>query len=160
MPAYEACPRGTTTTRPSPAPCTPARRESSFTFDSAALKSAPTRYIAPGKLAFVLVIRGLRDASGSLVTTNPGNPSDDFQIVSPPGQTTLTFLDSTYAPGGISGPVVVPFDVRQGAAKVVYKLPDSLPIPDGIVVEGGSVTILDNQGKRLATVGAQSRPIP
>ena len=160
VPAYESCPRGTTTTtEASHAPCTPARLDSSFTFETALLKSATTRYIEAGKLAFIVVLRGVRDASGKLVTTNPGDPSDDFEVVSPPGQTTLTFLNSTYAPGGISGPVVVPFDLRNGAAKVVYKLSDTPAIPDGIVVEGGNVSILDNQGKRLATVGARSRPI-
>ena len=67
-------------------------------------------------------------------------------------------LDSSYAPGVLSGPVVIPFDVKDGAAKVVYRTPGTIPIPDGIVVEGGTVVILDNQGKRLATVGAQSPP--
>ena len=160
VPAYEGCPRGTTTTtQASPAPCTPARRESTFTFESAVLKTAPARYIAANKVAFMLVIRGIRDGSGALVTTRAGDPTDDFQVVSPPGQTTLTFLSSTYAPGAISGPVVIPFDVKDGAAKVIYKTPGTILIPDGIVVEGGSVVVLDNQGKRLATIGAQSPPV-
>jgi hypothetical protein len=160
VPVYEACPRATTTTtQPSPAPCTPARRASSVTFDSAMLKTSTTRYLTGGKVAFVVVFRGIRDASGNLLTTNPADPADDFAVISPPGQTTLTFLDSTYAAGVLAGPVRVPFDVRKGAAKVVYQTPDTLPIPDGIVVEGGSVLVVDSEGKRLATVGAQSRPV-
>jgi hypothetical protein len=43
---------------------------------------------------------------------------------------------------------------------VTYKVPDGLPIPDGIVVEGGSITIYDNATppRRLATIGSQSPP--
>jgi hypothetical protein len=159
VPAYEACPRGTTTTtRPSFAPCTPARRESSFTFESAMLRSSPARYIKGGAVTFVVLLRGVRDPSGSLVTTDTADPADDFAVVSPPGQTTLTFADSTFAAGVLSGPVRVRFDLRKGAAKVVFRTPSAQPIPDGIVVEGGSVAIVDKAGKRLATVGAQSPP--
>ena len=160
IPAYESCPRGvtTTTTLIPPPPCVPATRESSFTFDSAVLKTSAPRYIAGGKVAFVLAVKGVRDAAGNLVTTDPANSADDFAVVSPPGQITLTFLNETVAPGVLSGPVVVRFDLKNGAGKVVYRIPGDQPIPDGVISEGGSVFIVDNQGKRLATVGAQSPP--
>jgi hypothetical protein len=161
VPAYLSCPRPTTTTTlGSPPPCSPAERESAYRFDSALLKSSRRPYIKAGAVAFVAVLKGVRDANGQLVTTDPADPADDFAIVSPPGQTTVTFLNATFAPGVLSGPVTVPFDLKGGAAKVTYRVPDDVPIPDGIVVEGGSVTIYDNASprRRLATVGSQSPP--
>jgi len=158
VPAYEACPRGltTTTTLIPPPPCVPATRESSFTFDTATLKTSGNRYLAVGKPAFVFAVKGVRDASGNLVTTDPNNPADDFMVVTAPGQLTLTFLNETVPPGVLSGPVVVRFDLKNGAGKATYKQPP--PIPDGIIAETGTIIVLDNQGKRLATLGAQSPP--
>ena len=40
-------------------------------------------------------------------------------------------------------------------ARVVYKTPD---VPRGTVVEGGVVTVLDPDGRRLATIGSQAAP--
>jgi len=158
VPAYEACPRGqtTTTTLIPPPPCVPATRESSFTFESATLKTSGFRYLAVGKAAFVFAVKGVRDASGNLVTTDPTNPADDFMVVTSPGQITLTFLNETVPPGVVSGPVVVRFDLKNGAGKATYKTPP--PIPDGVIAETGAIVVLDNQGKRLATLGAQSPP--
>jgi len=158
VPAYEACPRGqtTTTTLIPPPPCVPARRESSFTFDTATLKTSGIRYLAVGKPAFVFTVKGVRDASGNLVTTDPNDPADDFMVISAPGQVTLTFLNETFQPGVLAGPVVVRFDLKNGAGKATYKTPSS--IPDGVVTETGSIIVLDNQGKRLAALGAQSPP--
>ena len=158
VPAYESCPRGitTTTTLIPPPPCVPAARESSFTFDSATLKTSGIRYLAVGKAAFVFAVKGVRDASGNLVTTDPNDPADDFMVVSAPGQITLTFLNETEPPGVLQGPVVVRFDLKNGAGKASYKTPP--PIPDGVIAETGSIFVLDNQGKRLAALGAQSPP--
>ena len=77
IPAYESCPRGvtTTTTLIPPPPCVPATRESSFTFDSAVLKTSAPRYIAGGKVAFVLLlsIRKLAGVGAARQGTAPAN---------------------------------------------------------------------------------------
>ena len=159
VPAYEACPRGatTTTTLNPPPPCVPATLESSFTFDSAVLKSPGLRYLAVGKTAFVLVLKGVRDGAGNLVTTDPSDPADDFMVVTTPGQITLAFLNETAPPGALSGPVVVRFNLKNGAGKATYTTPG--PLPDGVIAETGALFVLDNQGKRLATLGAETPPL-
>jgi hypothetical protein len=133
--------------------CPPARA-STFTFETATLQSPAGRYIAAGKLALKVELKGVRDASGGLVTTNASDPTDDFKIVLGAGQVTI--------PGVGTLPVTalpdteIPFDLRDGKAKVTYRTPDVTP--SGLVTEGGVVSIVDNQGHRLATVGSQSKP--
>jgi len=44
---------------------------------------------------------------------------------------------------------------ERGRAKIPYKTPD---VPRGTVVEGAGITILDPEGRRLATIGSQAAP--
>lgn len=142
VPAYTKCESGT---------C-PATLESTFTFGQALLKSKRSRYIEADKLSFILVIEGVRDAAGNLVTTSADDPADDFIIFIPAAQ--------VYVPGvGVLAASSVPdtaqrFELKKGKAKVSYFTPAA---PPGIVSEGGSVLVLDPGRRRLAVIGAQSR---
>jgi hypothetical protein len=146
VPSYRAC--------PGPATCNPPVLDSSYRFESALLKNSNTRFLVPNKIAFTLELRGVKDAAGNLVTTDPNDPSDDFRIVSSPGRLTLAG-QGTFPEGAIPA-VIIRFDVTKGVARKKYNTDPSTP--PGLVTEGSSVVVLDNQGRRLAVTGAMSRP--
>src|SRR5262249_61662585 len=99
----------------------------SFTFDTATLKTSGIRYLAVGKPAFVFTVKGVRDASGNLVTTDPNDPADDFMVISAPGQVTLTFLNETFQPGVLAGPGVGRIDLKNRAREATYQTPPAIP---------------------------------
>jgi hypothetical protein len=136
-----------------PATCAP-QRESLYRFDSAVLRNSASRFLVPGKVAFMFEIKGVRDGGGNLVTTNTADRSDDFKLVSIPGQITITGLGTF--PADAIPEVVLPLDLKNGAGKLSFKTPEATP--PGLVSDGGGIVVLDNQGKRLAVVGAMSKP--
>jgi hypothetical protein len=149
VPSYAAC--------PGPAVCVP-RRESSFTFDKAILHSSQARYIAPNKLSLVVELSGVKDASGALVTTDPSNPADDFRLVVPSTQVTLSGVGTlpTGFPG--TGDTVVRIDLKQGAGKGRLTTPEETPKSGLVTGSLGVPALYDNQGNRLAVTGAQTPP--
>lgn len=143
VPAYVSC--------PGPDICvgTP-QRESGFTFDSAILRTSRSPTADPKKPAFVLELKGVKDAGGAPVT------SEGFTIQIAGGQVNV------FEPApGLSLPAghplaqvpPVPVSLKNGRAKVSYR-PSQTP-PAGTVAEGGTITVYDSAGKRLATVGSR-----
>jgi hypothetical protein len=129
-----------------PSVCPP-QHDSSFTFDSAVLKTPVSRFLRSRKTAFTLELRGVRDAAGNLVS------GAQFTVVLATGQVTVPGVGTF--PEGALPDTRIPFTVERGKADVVYKSPD---VPRGTVVEGGVVTVIDPDGKRLATIGSQAKP--
>jgi hypothetical protein len=149
VPAYAACHVGV---------CTPTL-ESTFHFDDVTLFSSQAKYTGPGKLALMIDIKGLRDASGALVTTDPGNDADDFLVVIPESRTTLLSgaLVGTLSPG-IAGDQVYRLDVTKGHVRKRFATPDITP-EHGLVTQVlGNPMLLDNEGNPLAVTGARSKP--
>jgi hypothetical protein len=149
VPAYAPC--------PGPAIC-PARLESSFSFTTALLRSPQVKFIAPNKLTLIIELTGVKDATGALVTTDPNDPSDDFRLVLPGNQVTITSL-GTLPPGFPgAGEQSVRIDLRKGAGKARLVTPEDTPKTGLVTGSTGVPTIYDNQGKRLAVTGAQTPP--
>jgi hypothetical protein len=150
VPAYAPCPGGRSS-------CTPVK-ESSFSFDRALLKSPRGSFIGPNKVSLVVELRGVRDASGALVTTSTGDAADDFVVVIPPGRTVLVEQGLQLEP---SSPLVPQtsfrIDLKNGKGRTAYKTPPETPT-SGLVSEATTTpVVMDNQGKRFAVSGARSR---
>lgn len=150
VPAYAACPSGV---------CEPTL-ESTFRFDEAALISSQARYTGPGKLALIIDIKGVRDASGALVSTDPANEADDFLLFIPESRTTLLSgaLVGTLAPRLLTGDTIYRFDVTKGRARKRFATPDETPEHGLITQVLGNPVVLDNQGNPLAVTGVRSKP--
>jgi hypothetical protein len=149
VPAYASCRVGV---------C-PATLESSFRFDQAILFSSPGRYTGPGKLAILIELKGVRDAGGALVTTDPANADDDFLLVVPESQVTLLSgaVVGTLSPG-LSGDVVYRFDLTKGRVRKRFNTPDITPERGLVTQVLGNPVVLDNEGNRLAVTGARTKP--
>lgn len=147
------------TYRPCETSVCPPVRTSRFTFESAVLISAGSRYTGPGKLAFTIVLKGVRDKAGTLVTTDPNDPADDFRVRIPESRVTLLqgSLVGTLAPG-LSGPTVYRFDVRNGAARKRFLTPDETPERGFVAESTGVPVVVDPDGNDFAVVGVQARP--
>src|SRR5213594_3804312 len=76
-----------------PAACPP-QHDSSFTFESAVLKTPASRFLRSGKTAFTLELKGVRDAAGNLVS------GAQFTVVLATGQITVPGI-GTFPPGAI-----------------------------------------------------------
>lgn len=133
---------------PGPATC-PRAFASAYTFDSIVLRTPATRYTSGSKPSFVLDLRGVRDPSGA-----PVNGTLTLRVRS--GRVSLpglgTFPDDS--PLTQQAPVSIP--LRNGNGKVSYR--PATPPPNGLVVNGGGVEVLDPQGQLLAVTGTQSKP--
>src|SRR5512138_94023 len=92
VPAYFPC-------TPPAASC-PASLESRFSFESVTLKSSKSPWIKDNKTVVSIELRGVRDETGALVTTDPDNPDDDFKLILPGSQITINGV--TTAPGILS----------------------------------------------------------
>jgi hypothetical protein len=142
VPAFVVC--------PGPDTCGAPQRESSFTFESAVLKAPRGKFTNPNKPAFVVELKGVKDASGAPVT------STDFTVRIAGGQVNISSLALTIPAGHVLSAIApIPIPLKNGNGSLAYK-PTAEP-PPGTVSEGGGVTIYDSQGKRLATTGAQYR---
>jgi len=139
VPSFQSC--------TGPQTCFPPRHDSSFTFGSAVLKTPVSRFLRSRKTAFILELKGVRDAAGNLAS------GVQFTVVLATGQVTVPGI-GTFPPGALPD-VRMPFMVERGKAMVVYETPD---VPRGTVVEGAGITILDPDGRRLAIIGSQAAP--
>lgn len=137
--------------------CTP-RLESSFTFDKAILHTPQARFTGPGKLSLIVELVGVKDASGNLVTTDPGNPADDFRLVLPANQVTILGLGTLAAGFPGTADQVLRIDLKRGAGKARLVTPSETPKTGLITGSLGVPTLYDNAGNRLAVTGAQTRP--
>jgi len=147
VPGYKGCTgnAGTCAIEPS----------SAYTFDTAILKSPRGRYsIKEGKPAIFVVLKGVRDAAGQLVTTDPGNPNDDFILLLPTGRTVLPSI-GTLADGSIPAQRIR-IELKNGDAKVSYAAVGTQPGMVSLSFE--SPTIIDPDGNLFAGTGAASKP--
>jgi hypothetical protein len=149
VPAYEPC--------TPPATSCPAVLASRFTFESAVLKTPNAKYIRDDKVAVTIELKGVRDPTGTLVTTDPGNQADDFRLVIPGTQ--LTVLGSTYAPGGVfNSDIVLGVDLKNGKGKASYKTPPGGE-GSGVVAEAVAIPyVVDSDGNRFAVSGSRDKP--
>jgi len=130
-----------------PATCFPRQLESSYTFDSIVLLTPATKYAPAGKPSFVLDVRGVKNASGALVD----------------GNVTLHVLTGRISVPGIGtfpddAVLVAPVAVALKAGKRRFAYSPAQASPNGLIVNGGGVEVLDPEGHRLAVTGSQSKP--
>src|SRR5262245_30483349 len=150
VPAYTPCSGGQTS-------CVPVK-ESTFTFDQVILKSSQSPYTLPNKLSLVIILKGVRDAAGELVTTDPNNPDDDFVVNLSPGRTVLVAQGLQLEPGSPLLPrLSIRIDLTDGKGKVPYRTPAETPTSGFVSESTETPSVLDNQGKRFAVAGARSK---
>jgi hypothetical protein len=148
VPAYQPC-------TPPAASC-PAVLESRFSFDSVTLKSSKSPYLKDDKVAIAIELKGVRDETGALVTTDVQDPADDFKLFVPSSQ--ITFNGVTTAPGILSPPILVGIDLKNGTGKASYKTPAGGE-GTGLVAEStGAPYVLDSDGQRFAVTGQRDKP--
>jgi hypothetical protein len=148
VPVYVACPGSGN--------CFPAVRASTYTFDSIALYSSAQAYTAAGKLALMVVVKGLKDASGAPVTGT-------LKLRVP--RSRITILTQSIGTLGETSPLVpeTVYDVpvQNGATPkhgARFDTPDSTP-ESGLVVNTFAAPILfDPDGNELASTGTQTKP--
>ena len=153
VPAYKPCPAEQTS-------CAPQGPASTFTFEQAVLKSKPSPYIKPNQVSLVIDLKGVRDASGALVTTDSSNPADDFILRTPAGRITLLAgTNLQLEPGSPLVPVTdVRIDLKNGKGHASLTTPAETPTHGLINQSLGVPALLDNQGNLLAVTGARSQP--
>jgi len=147
VPVYAACPGSGN--------CFPAVRTSTYTFDSIALYSSAQPYTAAGKLALMIVVKGLKDANGAPVTGT-------LKLRVPPSRVTILSLgigtlgeNSPLTETSYDVPVENGSTPRHG---VRFDTPDSTP-ETGLVVNSFAAPILfDPDGHELASTGTQTKP--
>jgi hypothetical protein len=148
VPAYRPCTPPLTT-------C-PAALESRFTFDSVTLKSSKSPYLNDAKPAVAIDLKGVRDETGALVTTDPDDPADDFTLFIPGSQITLG--GQTTAPGILSGDINLGIDLKNGTGKASYK-PAVSGVGTGVIAEStGAPYVRDSDGNRFAVTGSRDKP--
>ena len=143
-PVYDACPGSGN--------CNPPTRTSSYTFDSIILQSSAQPFTGPGKLALAVMVKGLKDGTGALVTGT-------VQLRVPTGRTTIIGLVGTI---GETSPLlsatVYDVPVKNGVGRARFNTPDVTP-EHGLVVNSFQAPVLyDPDGKALASTGTQSKP--
>lgn len=153
VPAYKPCPGPQTT-------CVPLGPASTFTFDQAILKSRPTQFIKANQVSLVIELKGVRDASGALVTTDTSNPADDFILRISAGRVTLlSGINLQLEPGSPLSPATeVRINLKNGKGRASLTTPDETPSNGLITQTLGTPELLDNQGNTLAVTGARSKP--
>src|SRR6185503_6849458 len=99
--------------------CFPAKLASTYTFESITLFSSPKAYTAPGKLALMLAVKGLKDAGGNLVTGR----------LTVRVQSRVTILQGIGTIGETSplAETVYVVDVKNGNARARFNTPDETP---------------------------------
>jgi hypothetical protein len=153
VPAYKPCPNGQTS-------CTPQGTASTFTFEQALLKSRPAPYIKPNQVSVIIEVKGVRDASGALVTTDPANPADDFILRTGAGRVVLLAgINLQLEPGSpLVPPSEVRLDLKNGKGSGSLRTPEETPTNGLINQSLGLPELYDNQGNPLAVTGARSKP--
>jgi hypothetical protein len=127
----------------------PREFESAYTFDAIVLRTPASRYAPPSKPTLILEIRGVRDAAD-----NPVNGTLSLRLLS--GRVSVPGVGTFPDDSPLTQQPLVPIPLKNGNAKVPYKPP--LLIPNGLIVNGGGVEVLDPDGKLLAVTGSQSKP--
>lgn len=145
VPAFVVC--------PGPGTCGAPVRESRFTYETAALKVPRGRYLNPKKPSLIVELKGVKDENGSPVT------GDSFRIRIDTGQVNLPSLGTTIPAGHALSqqePIAIP--LRNGnTPKGGFPYSPEATAPAGTIVEGGGITILDSDGRRLAVTGTQAK---
>lgn len=130
-------------------------RSSTYTFETAILKSPRGRFsVREGKVSVIVQLKGVRDASGQLVTTDPTDRTDDFILVLPAGRVVLPSL-GTLADGSIP-PTRIAIELTNGRGKAKYVAEGTQP---GLVtISFEAPVVLDPDGNLFAATGAMSKP--
>src|SRR5262249_45474171 len=114
--------------------------------------SSQARYSGPGKLALMVIVKGLRDPSG-----NPATGT--FTLRTGASRVTIIGLTGTIgetSPLAQEQPYSVP--VKNGSAKAAFDVPDVTP-KSGLVVNSLTAPVLyDPDDHPLATTGTQEKP--
>jgi len=148
VPAYRPCPENVGS-------C-PAELESSYTFATAIMRSSNRRFLKDDSVQLIIELKGVRDAAGGLVTTDPNDPNGGFVLVLPATQVTLG--GTTTAPGLLAPETRIRIDLRNGKGKMNY-VPPAGGETAGIVANSTeSPFVVDPDGHRLALPGAMSKP--
>jgi hypothetical protein len=143
VPAYDACPTSN---------CIPPTRSSPYTFDSIVLYSSSKPFTAPDKVALVVVVKGLKDASGNLATTTLEFSTGTSRVTIVGSVGTLAD-DSPLVPQATYS-----IAVTKGSAHFRYATPSNTP-DHGLVVNTLTAPVLyDPDGKPLATTGTETKP--
>jgi hypothetical protein len=147
VPVYAPCPGSGN--------CFPPVRASAYTFDSIALYSSAQPYTGPGKLALMVVVKGLKDASGAPATGT-------LRLRVPPGR--VTILSQSVGTLGETSPLspetVYDVHVTNGVTKprARFDTPDATP-ESGLIVNSFAAPVLyDPDGNALASTGTQTKP--
>jgi hypothetical protein len=147
VPVYAACPGSSN--------CFPPVLTSAYTFESIALYSSAQPFTSKGKLALMVVVKGLKDASGAPVTGTlklrvPGSRITLLsQGVGTLGETSPLVPETVY-----DVPIENGSTPRHGAR---FDTPDSTP-DTGLVVNTFAAPILyDPDGNELASTGTQTK---
>ena len=153
VPAYKPCPNGQTS-------CPPQGTASSFTFDQVLLKSRPAPYIKPNQVSVIVEVKGVRDASGALVTTDPSDPADDFVLRTGAGRVVLlSGINLQLEPGSPLVPITeVRLDIKNGKGSAALRTPEDTPTNGLINQSIGIPELYDNQGNPFAVTGARTKP--
>jgi hypothetical protein len=124
---------------------------SKYTFDTAILYSTTQRYSGPGKLALVVVVKGLKDPSGAPFTGR-------ITLSTGTSRVTIVGLVGTLAddsPLAEQPPYAI--DVKNGTGRLRYLTPDDTP-DTGLVVNSLTAPILyDPDGNPLASTGTRTK---
>jgi hypothetical protein len=132
--------------------CTPPTLASAYTFESAILMSTTQRYSGPGKLALILVVKGVKDPSGAPFTGRL-TLSTGTSRVTILQQGVGTFRDDST----LAAQAPYPVDVKNGSGKLRYLTPDNTP-DSGLRVNSITAPILyDPDGKPLASTGTRTK---
>jgi hypothetical protein len=128
---------------------------SSYTFEEMSLYSSRKPYSGPNELALMIRVKGLKDASGALVTgqITVSVPGTRVTIL-PSGGGFGTFGDQS--PVAQQPPYVI--DVKNGSGRGKFMTPPSTPAKGFVANSFGAPIVLDPEGKELASTGSRSRP--
>jgi len=148
VPAYTPCTPPLTT-------C-PAVLESRFSFDSVTLKSSKSPWVKDNKTAVSIELKGVRDETNALITTDPDDPADDFILLLPATQ--ITMNGTTIAPGLLSPDIELHVDLKNGSGKASYKTPVGGEGTGLVAESAGAPYMLDSDGKRFAVTGSRDKP--
>jgi hypothetical protein len=153
VPAFKPCPNGQTS-------CAPQGPSSTFTFEQVILKSRAAPFIKPNQVSLIVAIKGVRDAGGALVTTDPSDPADDFILRTGAGRTVLLAgTNLQLEPGSPLLPSTdLHIDLKNGKGSATLRTPEETPTNGLINQSLGVPELLDNQGNLLAVTGARTKP--
>lgn len=145
VPVYAAC--------DGPANCFPPVRASAYTFDSVVLYSSPQPYIQAGKLALMVVVKGLKNASGAPFTGT-------VKLRVPGGRVTILSQNVGTLPDGSPLVPEAAYDVpvANGSAHAKFTVPDSAKDTTIVVNSFEAPILYDPDDRELASSGSQSKP--